>query len=127
MIHNEVEDRRLQAYAEGIGLVHACAYELERSQVARLWKYGSVLWSWLMELARRAFVEGPELAQLRGDVQVSGEGCWSVLEAVKRGAPDGVIAVSLFSRFESRYEDAFAMRVIAALHKEFGGHAVKQS
>ncbi len=127
MVHNGIEYGMLQAYAEGFELLHACGYDLDLAQVAKLWNHGSVVRSWLLELAERAFAKDPDLEKLRGYVEDSGEGRWIVLEAVERGVPVGVIAHSLFSRFESRYEDAFAMRFIAALRNEFGGHAVKQS
>ena len=96
-------------------------------QIAALWNHGSVVRSWLLELAEQAFAKDPALDQLRGYVEDSGEGRWTVLEAVERGVSAGIITQSLYSRFASRDADAYAMRVIAALRNEFGGHGVKPS
>jgi 6-phosphogluconate dehydrogenase len=127
MVHNGIEYGLLQAYAEGFDLLHASEFDLDLRQIAVLWNQGSVVRSWLLELAERAFAKSPKLESLRGYVDDSGEGRWTVLEAVERGIPAGAIAQSLFNRFASREEDSFAMRVIAALRNEFGGHPVKQS
>jgi len=127
MVHNGIEYGMLQAYAEGFTLLHASEFGLDLRQIAALWNQGSVVRSWLLELAERAFAKSPGLDSLRGYVEDSGEGRWTVLDAVERGVPAGVIAQSLFNRFASREEDSFAMRVIAALRNEFGGHPVKQS
>jgi 6-phosphogluconate dehydrogenase len=127
MVHNGVEYGMLQAYAEGFELLHASEFDLDLRQISVLWNQGSVVRSWLLELAERAFAKSPGLESLRGYVDDSGEGRWTVLEAVERGVPAGVIAQSLFNRFASRDENSFAMRVIAALRNEFGGHPVKQS
>jgi 6-phosphogluconate dehydrogenase len=127
MVHNGIEYGMLQAYAEGFALLHASEFDLDLRQIAALWNQGSVVRSWLLELAERAFAKSPGLDSLRGYVDDSGEGRWTVLDAVERGVPAGVIAQSLFNRFASREEDSFAMRVIAALRNEFGGHAVKPS
>jgi 6-phosphogluconate dehydrogenase len=127
MVHNGIEYGMLQAYAEGFALLHASEFDLDLRQIAALWNQGSVVRSWLLELAERAFAKSPGLDSLRGYVDDSGEGRWTVLDAVERGVPAGVIAQSLFNRFASREEDSFAMRVIAALRNEFGGHPVKQS
>jgi len=127
MVHNGIEYGMLQAYAEGFTLLHASEFGLDLRQIAALWNQGSVVRSWLLELAERAFAKSPKLDSLRGYVDDSGEGRWTVLDAVERGVPAGVIAQSLFNRFASREEDSFAMRVIAALRNEFGGHPVKQS
>jgi len=127
MVHNGIEYGLLQAYAEGFDLLHASEFDLDLRQIAILWNQGSVVRSWLLELAERAFAKSPKLESLRGYVDDSGEGRWTVLEAVERGIPAGVIAQSLFNRFASREDDSFAMRVIAALRNEFGGHPVKQS
>jgi 6-phosphogluconate dehydrogenase len=126
MVHNGIEYGMLQAYAEGFDLLHASEFDLDLRQIAVLWNQGSVVRSWLLELAERAFAKSPKLESLRGYVDDSGEGRWTVLEAVERGIPAGVIAQSLFNRFTSREENSFAMRVIAALRNEFGGHPVKQ-
>ena len=127
MVHNGIEYGLLQAYAEGFDLLHASEFDLDLRQIAALWNQGSVVRSWLLELAERAFARSPKLESLRGYVDDSGEGRWTVLEAVERGIPAGVIAQSLFRRFASREENSFAMRVIAALRNEFGGHPVKRS
>jgi 6-phosphogluconate dehydrogenase len=127
MVHNGIEYGMLQAYAEGFALLHASEFGLDLRQIATLWNQGSVVRSWLLELAERAFAKSPKLDDLRAYVDDSGEGRWTVLEAVERGVPAGVIAQSLFNRFASRDENSFAMRVIAALRNEFGGHPVKQS
>ena len=126
MVHNGIEYGMLQAYAEGFDLLQASEFDLDLHQLATLWNHGSVVRSWLLELAERAFAKDPKLESLRGYVEDSGEGRWTVLEAVERGVAAGTIAQALFSRFTSREEDAFSMRVIAALRNEFGGHAVKE-
>ena len=126
MVHNGIEYGLLQAYAEGFDLLQASGFDLDMRQLAGLWNHGSVVRSWLLELAERAFAKDPKLEGLRGYVEDSGEGRWTVLEAVERGVAAGAIAQSLFSRFSSREQDSYAMRVIAALRNEFGGHAVKR-
>ncbi len=127
MIHNGIEYGLLQAYAEGFDLLAASDFEIDPHQVAALWNHGSVVRSWLLELAALAFEKDPQLASLRAYVDDSGEGRWTVLEAVERGVPANVIAESIFRRFSSRDENSFAMRFIAALRNEFGGHAVQQA
>jgi 6-phosphogluconate dehydrogenase len=126
MVHNGIEYGMLQAYAEGFDLLQASDFDLDLHQLSALWNHGSVVRSWLLELAERAFAKDPKLESLRGYVDDSGEGRWTVLEAVERGVAAGTLAQSLFSRFTSREENPFSMRVIAALRNEFGGHAVKQ-
>ena len=126
MVHNGIEYGMLQAYAEGFDLLQASDFDLDLHQLAALWNHGSVVRSWLLELAERAFAKDPKLEALRGYVEDSGEGRWTVLEAVERGVAAGTLAQSLFSRFTSREENPFSMRVIAALRNEFGGHAVKE-
>ena len=127
MVHNGIEYGMLQAYAEGFELLRAYDEPLDMHQIAALWQNGSVVRSWLLDLAESAFAKDPELQSLRGYVDDSGEGRWTVQEAVERGVPAGAIAQSLFSRFSSRDENSFGMRVIAALRNEFGGHATQQS
>ena len=117
----------LQAYAEGFELLSVYDEDLDLRQIAALWQNGSVVRSWLLDLAVSAFEKDPELSGLTGYVDDSGEGRWTVLEGVERGVPVGVIAQSLFSRFSSRDNNAFGMRVIAALRNEFGGHAIQKS
>jgi 6-phosphogluconate dehydrogenase len=127
MIHNGIEYGMLQAYAEGFDLLAASDYDIDPKQVATLWNNGSVVRSWLLELAERAFAADPQLERLRPFVDDSGEGRWTVLEAIERGVPAGVITESIFRRFDSRDDNSFAMRFIAALRNEFGGHAVKKA
>jgi 6-phosphogluconate dehydrogenase len=124
-VHNGIEYGLLQAYAEGFELLHASPYELDLAQLARLWNRGSVVRSWLLELMEKALAADPGLASIKGYVEDSGEGRWTVLEAVERGVPMPVISLSLLARFRSRQEDSFGAKVIAALRREFGGHAVK--
>jgi 6-phosphogluconate dehydrogenase len=125
MVHNGIEYGLLQAYAEGFELLEKSDFDLDLHAIAGLWNHGSVVRSWLLELAERALARDPHLEGLRGYVEDSGEGRWTVLEAVERGVPAGVISQSLFARFSSRDENSLAMRLIAALRNEFGGHAVQ--
>jgi 6-phosphogluconate dehydrogenase len=126
MIHNGVEYGMMQAYAEGFELLRASEYGYDLEQIAHLWNQGGVVRSWLLELAERAFAKDPGLEKIQGYVEDSGEGRWTVLEAIDRAVPVPVLALSLFRRFRSRQEDAFSDRVLAALRAEFGGHAVKE-
>jgi 6-phosphogluconate dehydrogenase len=127
MVHNGIEYGMLQAYAEGFDLLQASEFGVDLHQVAALWNHGSVVRSWLLELGERAFAKDPKLESLQGYVDDSGEGRWTVLEAVERGVAADVLAHALFRRFTSREENSFSMRVIAALRNEFGGHPVKPS
>lgn len=128
MVHNGIEYGMLQAYAEGFELLHAAdEFDYDLHQLASLWNHGGVVRSWLLELAEDAFENDPHLDKLEGYVDDSGEGRWTVLEAINRGVPVTALAHSLFARFTSRQENSFGMRVIAALRNEFGGHAVKKS
>lgn len=127
MVHNGIEYGMLQAYAEGFELLQASQFSLNLGQIASLWNQGSVVRSWLLELAERAFAADPQLSDVRGYVEDSGEGRWTVLEAVNLGVSAPVISASLFARFVSRQDDSFAMKVIAALRREFGGHRVLES
>jgi 6-phosphogluconate dehydrogenase len=116
----------MQAYAEGFEIMHASDYGLDLAAIAELWNHGSVVRSWLLELAARAFeAEGPDLAHIKGWVADSGEGRWTVQEAIDRDVPAPVITLSLLTRFRSRQEDSYGARVLAALRNQFGGHAVK--
>lgn len=126
MVHNGIEYGMLQAYAEGFDLLQASDFDLDLGQLAALWNHGSVVRSWLLELAERALDKDPKLESLAGYVDDSGEGRWTVLEAVERGVAADTLAHALFRRFTSREENSFSMRMIAALRNEFGGHAVKQ-
>jgi 6-phosphogluconate dehydrogenase len=126
MIHNGIEYGMMQSYAEGFELLQASDYTYDLAQLAHLWNHGSVIRSWLLELAESAFEKDPRLEKIKGWVEDSGEGRWTVTEAIDRGVPAPVLALSLFSRFRSRQDDSFRDRVIAALRAEFGGHAVKE-
>jgi 6-phosphogluconate dehydrogenase len=126
MVHNGVEYGMMQAYAEGFSLFDACEYELDNAKIAHLWMQGSVVRSWLCELAARAFeMEGNELENLAPYVEDSGEGRWTVEDAIHRRIPMPVITTSLFERFSSRGQNAFAAKVNAALRNQFGGHATR--
>ena len=128
MVHNGIEYGIMQAYGEGFDILHAGEYDLDLSAVARMWNHGSVIRSWLLELAGNAFErEGNDLADIHGWVADSGEGRWTVAEAIDRDVPAPVITLSLIQRFRSRREpDSYTDRVLAALRNEFGGHALKE-
>jgi len=126
MVHNGIEYGLLQAYAEGFEILHAGEYDLDLRRIANLWNHGSVVRSWMLELAERAFTDNPVLEGIRGYVEDSGEGRWTVAEAIDRGVPAPVITLSLLERFRSRQEESFSAKVIAALRNQFGGHAVKK-
>ena len=125
MVHNGIEYGMMQAYAEGLEILQASPYGLDLAAIAGLWNHGSVVRSWLLELAERALREDPGLTRLQGFVSDSGEGRWTILEAMERDIPAPVITLSLFERFHSRRPDSFAAKVLAALRNQFGGHAVK--
>jgi len=127
MVHNGIEYGLLQAYAEGFELMHASDYTLDLAKIAHLWNQGSVVRSWLCELAERAFARGGDLDGVRGYVEDSGEGRWTVLEAIDKDVPTPVIALSLMSRFVSRQDESYSAKVIAALRDEFGGHGFRPS
>ena len=118
MVHNGIEYAMLQAYAEGFELLKTSPFAPDLRQVAALWNRGSVVRSWMLELAERAFDGDPDLSQLKGYVDDSGEGRWTVQEAINQDVPAPTIALSLFARFASRQEDSFAMKFIAALRNE---------
>ena len=128
MVHNGIEYGMMQAYGEGFEIMEASPYgpELDYSEVAHLWNQGSVIRSWLLELAEDAFAKEARLEDITGHVDDSGEGRWTVQQAIETGVPAPVITASLFARFRSRQENSFANRVLAALRREFGGHAVKK-
>src|SRR2546422_670291 len=124
MVHNGIEYGLLQAYAEGYEILHASQdFTLHLGQIAKLWNHGSVVRSWLNELAERAFSRDDQLTAIRGYVEDSGEGRWTVEEAMRLDVPAPVITLSLLARFRSRQEESFGAKVIAALRNEFGGHA----
>jgi 6-phosphogluconate dehydrogenase len=125
MIHNGIEYGMLQAYAEGFALLDAAEeFDLDLHQISSIWRYGSVVRSWLLDLAERALADPARFAAIEGWVDDSGEGRWTVEEAINRSVPAPVITTSLFERFSSRRRGDFAARMIAALRNEFGGHAV---
>ena len=123
MIHNGIEYGMLQAYAEGFALLDAAGeLSLDLHAIAELWNHGSVVRSWLLELAELALRDPEEFSKIKGYVEDSGEGRWTVLEAVERGVAAPVITESLYARFSSQHPDSFAPRMIAALRNQFGGH-----
>jgi 6-phosphogluconate dehydrogenase len=128
MIHNGIEYGALQAYAEGYEILHASRqFKLDLHRIARVWNHGSVVRSWINELAELAFEKDPGLEALKGYVEDSGEGRWTVQEAIDIDVPAPVITLSLLTRLRSRQEESFSAKVIAALRNEFGGHAVKKA
>ena len=126
MIHNGVEYGMMQAYGEGFELLKASQFDLDLAKIAHLWNQGSVVRSWLLELAENAFAKDAKLDSIQGYVEDSGEGRWTVIEAIDRSVPAPVLMLSLFARFASRQDDSFSAKVVAALRNEFGGHAVKR-
>jgi 6-phosphogluconate dehydrogenase len=125
MVHNGIEYGLMQAYAEGFEIMHASDYRLDLQKISTLWNHGSVVRSWLLELAERAFAGDQDLKHLKGWVADSGEGRWTVQEAIDKDVPAPVITLSLLTRFRSRQDDSYGAKVLAALRNEFGGHAVK--
>jgi 6-phosphogluconate dehydrogenase len=125
MIHNGIEYGLMQAYAEGFELMQASGHQIDLAAVAELWNHGSVVRSWLLELAARALADDPDLSALKGYVDDSGEGRWTIHEGIDRGVPLPVITAALYTRFRSREDNPFADRLLAALRNQFGGHAVK--
>jgi len=126
MIHNGIEYGMMQAYGEGFELLMASQFDLDLAKISHLWNQGSVVRSWLLELCESAFQKDPKLDAIKGYVEDSGEGRWTVIEAIERGVSATVLAHALFARYASRQQDAFSNKVIAALRNEFGGHAVKK-
>ena len=124
MVHNGIEYGLLQAYAEGFELLDASTYDLDLKRIASLWNQGSVVRSWLLELAEAALEKDPDLTKIIGYVEDSGEGRWTIQEAIDRDVPALVLAYSLFARFRSRQAESFGAKLIAALRQEFG-HAVR--
>jgi 6-phosphogluconate dehydrogenase len=126
MVHNGIEYGLMQAYAEGFEILKGSEFKLDLHEIAGIWRYGSVVRSWLLELLYDAFEqEGGELEDIAGYVEDSGEGRWTVFEAINESVPAPVIASSLFARLASRQDESFAAKINAALRKQFGGHAVK--
>jgi 6-phosphogluconate dehydrogenase len=127
MVHNGIEYGLMQAYAEGFELMKASEFDLDLAEVAELWRYGSVVRSWLLDLLARALEQDPGLEQIRGYVEDSGEGRWTVQQAIESAVPLYVITAALYARFASRQEESFAAKVDAALREQFGGHTVRHS
>jgi 6-phosphogluconate dehydrogenase len=126
MVHNGIEYGLMQAYAEGFELMKEIPdFELDLREVAALWQHGSVVRGWLLELLERAFAADPGLELIRGYVEDSGEGRWTVHEAIDAAVPLPAISLALFARFASRQDESFAAKVEAALRNQFGGHAVQ--
>ena len=126
MIHNGIEYALMQAYAEGFELMSVSDYQLDLPKIAALWNHGSVVRSWLLELTADALAADPKLEALKAYVEDSGEGRWTVEDAVEKAVPAPTITASLFARFRSRRDNSFADRLLAALRNQFGGHAVRR-
>jgi len=126
MVHNGIEYSMMQGYAEGFELMSKSDYHLDLARIADLWMRGSVVRSWLLELAAGALKEDPKLEHLKGYVQDSGEGRWMIADAIEKDVPVPTLTTALFTRFRSRQEESFAEKMLAALRNAFGGHAVKR-
>jgi len=124
MVHNGIEYAMLESYGEGFELLHSSEFELDLHQIASLWLHGSVVRSWLLNLTEQVFRKDSTLDKIKGYVEDSGEGRWSIDEAIEKGVPVPAIADALFARFKSQEQDSYAAKVIAALRHEFGGHKV---
>jgi 6-phosphogluconate dehydrogenase len=128
MVHNGIEYGLMQAYAEGFEVLRRSEFEFDLAELAGIWRYGSVVRSWLLELLHEAFVEGGDgLEEIKGYVEDSGEGRWTIAEAIAEDVPVPVISAALFARFASRQDESFAAKVNAALRHQFGGHAVRSA
>jgi 6-phosphogluconate dehydrogenase len=126
MVHNGIEYGLMQAYGEGFEIMHASEFELDLHEIAGIWRYGSVVRSWLLELLHEAFEQdGKDLEKIEGYVEDSGEGRWTIFEAINESVPAPAISAALYARFASRQDESFAAKVAAALRNQFGGHAVK--
>ncbi|MHB8229403.1 MAG: phosphogluconate dehydrogenase (NAD(+)-dependent, decarboxylating), partial [Vulcanimicrobiaceae bacterium] len=125
MVHNGIEYGMLQAYGEGFEILEKSPFAFDLKQLAEIWGHGSVVRSWLLELAVLAFAGDPKLADIRGYVDDTGEGRWTVQAAIDEDVPAPVITLALLARFASRQDESFSAKVIAALRNQFGGHAVK--
>lgn len=126
MVHNGIEYSMMQGYAEGFELMAKSDYKLDLAKIADLWMHGSVVRSWLLELAAGALKEDPKLSRLKGYVQDSGEGRWMILDAIEKDIPVPTLTTALFTRFRSRQEESFAEKMLAALRNAFGGHSVRR-
>jgi 6-phosphogluconate dehydrogenase len=128
MVHNGIEYGLMQAYAEGFEVMERSEFDLDLHEIAGIWRYGSVVRSWLLDLLYYAFEkEGVHLDGIKGYVEDSGEGRWTIAEAIAEDVPVPVISAALYARFASRQDESFAAKVNAALRNEFGGHAVKKA
>jgi 6-phosphogluconate dehydrogenase len=125
MVHNGIEYGMMQAIAEGFEIMRASEFKPDLDKVAKLWQHGSVVRSWLLDLLVLALEQDPGLDEIRGYVDDSGEGRWTVFEAINESVPAPAITLALFARFASRQDESFAAKVNAALRQQFGGHAVK--
>jgi 6-phosphogluconate dehydrogenase len=126
MVHNGIEYGLMQAYGEGFEVMHASEFDLDLHEIAGIWRNGSVVRSWLLELLHNAFEQdGSELEKIEGYVEDSGEGRWTVFEAMNESVPAPAISAALYARFASRQDESFSAKVAAALRNQFGGHAVK--
>jgi 6-phosphogluconate dehydrogenase len=125
MVHNGIEYGLMQAYGEGFEILQNSQLQLNLPQIAKLWNHGSVVRSWLLELAQDALEKDPRLENIKGYVEDSGEGRWTILEAIEHNVAAPIITLSLFERFHSRQPESFSAKILAALRNEFGGHAVK--
>ncbi|HXV69037.1 MAG TPA: decarboxylating 6-phosphogluconate dehydrogenase [Nitrospira sp.] len=126
MVHNGIEYSMMQGYAEGFELMSKSQYNLDLARIADLWMHGSVVRSWLLELAAGALKDDQKLEKLKGYVQDSGEGRWMIAEAIERDVPVPTLTTALFTRFRSRQAESFAEKMLAALRNAFGGHAVRR-
>jgi 6-phosphogluconate dehydrogenase len=126
MVHNGIEYSMMQGYAEGFELMSKSEYKLDLARVADLWMHGSVVRSWLLELAASALKDDQKLEKLKGYVQDSGEGRWMIADAIEKDVPVPTLTTALFTRFRSRQEESFAEKMLAALRNAFGGHAVRR-
>ncbi len=126
MVHNGIEYSMMQGYAEGFELMSKSEYKLDLARIANLWMHGSVVRSWLLELAAGALKEDQKLEKLKGFVQDSGEGRWMIADAIEKDVPVPTLTTALFTRFRSRQEESFAEKMLAALRNAFGGHAVRR-
>ena len=125
MVHNGIEYGLLQAYAEGFEIMRSSVFDIDLHGVAEVWRNGSVIRSWILELLEGALERDPDLATVAAYVEDSGEGRWTVLTAIDQDVPAPVTTLSLFARFASRQDESFAAKVVSALRREFGGHAVR--
>ena len=126
MIHNGIEYGMLAAYGEGFELMKKSGFDLDLRKISGLWNNGSVVRSWLLELLENALDKNPDLNGIKGFVEDSGEGRWTVADAIEKSVPAPVITLSLLSRFVSRQDESFSAKIIAALRNEFGGHSIKK-